>query len=752
MLVILFFFLFNVQLSWHSLSVSAANLMDMLAKDKRFNTLVAHINHFELTHFMSSLDGITLLAPDNDAFSKYEYPIDRSTLLYHVVRKGMKMSDIYDGQLRETMLLADYSSSDKPRQRIKFNIRKDDVYCGGEAKVIDRDIQVNNSTWIQVIDYVIQLPLRLGDTLLQRNKPLYDLMNSTATIDLLNQPKPFTIFVSTRKDIFEKYNAIEQAYLTTPYAQEDVGFYFNYTVIDKAIFMDEFTSGKTTYKSLTGDSLVIISDKKSMSVNGIPLQSTDIIASNGVIHEIDDTFRPAINFTARKYLHGLNGSHMVHWIDQHKLTFLNESNHTFLIPPLDSINQSLVSADWLQYHVLHSTWLETDLRDHSLLKTEFRSDDLNGHRQRLPVYVQHEDIMASRGGTSIMFDKSRMIGDNVTVNTDVIYQVSEPLSLPGDLVDTLAVDLDLSTFIAVLYVSDIIDEFRQARGLTFFVPTNEAFKELGLVAKYLVHKTARDHLQTLLRHHAVPDILYHDQMRTGQWTTMANTTLDVHGSHNGPVTIGPSKTTLTTHDLLVSTGVVHTIDQVQQPFNITTADILTGIEATTMMQVVKGADLWDEVEKAGTVVLVPTDEAFSHVDLEQLMKDSVALDRIARFHLITTMTEWPDAWHGEYSTALSHADKLVFSGTALDNLRVKVKDGHDEARVVGVGRLPDGRGVLLIDAVLVPVRRGLFGLPWVKSIVVVLVLMTVVTLVVALIAFFAYKIYHRRRLGYRPIH
>jgi len=159
-------------------------------------------------------------------------------------------------------------------------------------------------------------------------------------------------------------------------------------------------------------------DKKSIIVNDIPLVQTDVIAANGVIHEMDDTFKfDGIDFTTRKYMYGANGTHMVelfdtydvgHYIDQ------KERNYTFLIPPPDKLNQSLISKSWLSYHVIQGSWPQENLVDNMLLQSEFKSGDLANNYQRLPVYVENENVVS----TSIQFDKARVIGDNSKYQQD----------------------------------------------------------------------------------------------------------------------------------------------------------------------------------------------------------------------------------------------------------------------------------------------------------------------------------------------
>jgi hypothetical protein len=92
--------------------------------------------------------------------------------------------------------------------------------------------------------------LNIGDSIIDRNKAVFDLMNSTDIIDLLKENKPFTVILSKRENPLEKFNAIESSYLGSKYGKEDLSLFFKYAIIDKPIYIDEFNSGKTTCKDI----------------------------------------------------------------------------------------------------------------------------------------------------------------------------------------------------------------------------------------------------------------------------------------------------------------------------------------------------------------------------------------------------------------------------------------------------------------------------------------------------------------------
>ncbi|KAL9550526.1 hypothetical protein MBANPS3_004689 [Mucor bainieri] len=759
--------------------IAYKTIIDVLSEDEKFSTLLNHIQQLELVKFVNSLESGTLFAPDNEAFNKCQFEVDRSALMYHLLKKGLLIDDTYHGQLKETLYIRPgYLGPDsKAGQRIKITKDGKKTFVN-QAKIVERDVQVNNQTYIQVIDRVLEPPMSLGDSITNRNKAMFDLMNSTDIIAMLKENKPFTVILSKREDPLEKFNGIESSYLRSLYGKEDLSLYFKYAIIDKPIYIDEFNSGKTTYKSLSGDSLVIAADKdkKSITVNDIPLVQTDVIAANGVIHEMDDTFKfEGIDFTTRKYMYGANGTHMVelfdkydvgHYIDQKEL------NYTFLIPPPDKLNQSLVSKSWLSYHVIQGSWPQESLVDSMLLQSEFQSDDLANSYQRLPVYVEKENVV-STSSQSVQFDKARVIGESIQIHDDMIYQIAEPLILPGDILGKLVADLDLSTFIATLYVSEVVDEIKNTQGLTLFVPTNEAFQNLGLVAKYLVHSSAKSELQAVLRYHAATSLLYYDDMtsKVHEVATLANSTLRISQNESGSVMIGRPEgsngntATVTHANTLVSNGVVHKISQVQIPnqVKISNQHLLVGIEASTMIQILKKANLLDKINQDNMVVLAPSDKAFAHIDLDALFADQYQLERLAKLHVVPTA--WQERWittldssknrhdKSEYPTLLSDDDKVAIRENEKGELFVEVKNGgeNDRAHVTGLGRVSAGGGVIAIDTVLLPIRRGLFGLPIVWSIVVTLTIIIITGGILSIIGFFGYKVYSRRRLGYRPI-
>jgi uncharacterized surface protein with fasciclin (FAS1) repeats len=365
----------------------------------------------------------------------------------------------------------------------------------------------------------------------------------------------------------------------------------------------------------------------------------------------------------------------------------------------------------------------------------------------------------------------------VAVSGNVIYRISDPLTLPMDIFTSLVVDLELSTFIATLYVSGVVEEIKNAKAITLFVPTNQAFKALGLVSRYLVHPVGKTDLQTVLRYHAATSPLYYQDLVGDilEVTTLTNDTLIINGNNDdNTVWIGTensddSEDQLTDHgvlkksDILVSNGVVHKVDHVQIPdnVNITHRNLLRGINANTMLNILRKTNLLEAIDMTDCIILSPTDKAFEHVDMESLWNDTKLLERVARVHIIPR-TESRKRWFlypllGDqvYDTMLSDTDKVVLRELGYATVvRVKGQPYSAHARVLDMGRVSTGDrsgGIMEIDAVLFPVERGAFGLPWIWSIVVVSLLWIASISLLFLAGFFAIKQWKRKRDGYETI-
>lgn len=366
----------------------------------------------------------------------------------------------------------------------------------------------------------------------------------------------------------------------------------------------------------------------------------------------------------------------------------------------------------------------------------------------------------------------------VTISNNVIYRLSNPMTLPYDVFSSIVVDLELSSFIATLYVSGVVDTIKAATGITLFAPTNQAYKTLGLVATYLVHPTGRHDLQTTLQYHAAQALLYDQDLRSATYnvtTLTGQDVLQVGGVNDeGRIIIGNNnRTTIDQTNVLMTNGVVHKINTVMVPpsLSLTHRKVLIGMDAHRVLEWLNDfawlnndkKTLTDGADDDGDyILLAPTDRAFAQLD--ELLgngwekRDPKAYERLVRLHVIPKSQQMQrhSSLGGdteEYPTLLSDRDRIVIhDGEYFDEQFVQVigQTGKGAyAHVLDKGKLRRYAQVVQLDSVLLPVSRGVFGLPWIWSTVVVSIL---VLIGIALLSWVGYYFWQRRRRsGYQSI-
>ncbi|KAF7731721.1 hypothetical protein EC973_008893 [Apophysomyces ossiformis] len=725
-------------------------IIDVLSEDPRFETLIGHLQRTRLVPRINRLPAGTFFAPVNEAFDALDENVDEATLLYHILPSGKRSVDFQHGEILQSLYVRPGFLPNNEGQRLKFSrigvLGR--TLIVNEAQVVTKDISVNRNTYIHAIDRVLNPPETIGKW--TDKIPALLTRGHRSTLNERSQ----TILQFVANSAFARA-AGSSSTIYGFRSEEDLGRILNYTTLGVPLYIADIPEGKTAYDTLTGEPIIIESSQDAITVNNVPVIETDWLASNGVIHILDDGLIPdSLTFDTRKYLYGINATKMVSLIDTYDLGHYLDSHmdrfYSFLVPPNDVLNEdtipNIIKKDWLRYHILNASWYPEYLEDGMLLPSELRPEELAGQSQRIPVYTKsrEREISDMKDDQSIRFGRSRVF-NSLAQSRNMIYQISEPLTLPVDILTSLVLDLELSTFVATLYVSGVIDEMRSARGITVFAPTNDAFQQLGLVAKYLVHPLGKNDLQSVLRYHAAEALLYGKEMETAQLVinTLANVSTNITGT-GGRIRMGDA--TVRSTNRIVSNGVVHKLDQVLLPSNvqITHSQLLTAIEAHAMQRLLKQANI-SELAK-GNILLVPTDGAFDRIDFDALLNDKENLQRIAKLHILKA-----PSYNGYEFPTLSSEDLVIIRDAGYGLWTVQLKGLNTfHARVLGRANLTKGY-LMEIDTVLMPVPRGFLGLPLetIREFV-----RTMSPLVLCLVGFGGwtmYRFYRRRRAGYETI-
>lgn len=546
--------------------------------------------------------------------------------------------------------------------------------------------------------------------------------------------------------------------------------------------------------TLANTTLELASTDQGPAVNGSKIEVGDILAENGVLHTVPSLLLPSgsLSITAEKYLIALNATRFVALLRSVNLSHLaqvpaegsgSDEAYTILAPRDDVLlnhmtlprlgrlpeEGSPALKEVLAYHVLPGRWAPEDLEDGMLVGTELRPDELKGSRQHLEVSMHvadsetrtgkgwDEDAIkamrsdkSTKSGTVASFGGSSVVGEPIAVGNSLIYLLSSVIEPPSNVITTAVSDLRLSTFVAAVYAAGLDHTLNSQPAVTYLVPSNLAFADLGLVMSYLLLPMAKHDLRFLIEYHAIDgEVLYLDRFPVGggskRFPTLAgseiylehdkaNETLTVHGPTIGGVAAnGEARDAVVLEgDILTATGVLHVIDQVVLPptLEVDPRKLLLGAKATTMVDLIKAANMsWvldgkrapsdflaggknrarrtPKADRAYTI-LCPTDKALARLNLTYYMSDPTALSDLVRLHILPTHAFSPLADDGrplrlsDQSTFASLLDEseggrsqyghLAFKESTAGDWIVGIKSArgtngeNDSARVVSYGR------------------------------------------------------------------
>lgn len=475
-------------------------------------------------------------------------------------------------------------------------------------------------------------------------------------LEYLSTAPHLTLFAPTN-GAWDALSELEMQYLRSDFAEKDMveifgdSASFNGTGDSKVAYLERLLKPNgTDIITAWNDTLHLDKVDGQVKVNTTDLSAADIFAKNGVMHKVPGLLLPAgsLALTAEKYLIAMNCTRFVSLLRSVNLTdYIEEPSnapvaldgqpsYTILAPRDDVFDFLFRNGEWkwenwwkslpsagseslrqlLQYHIVAGRWTQSMLKDGMLLGTELRSDLLNGERQRLAVSIKEEPDMydddlrlLDENHDLIGFAGASVIGPPVKVGDSIIYLLRSVLAPPSSLITTAVVDLRLSTFVASIYAAAYEKTLDKTPAITYLAPRNDAFEKLGLVMSYLLLPEARTELREMLSYHAIDDIYYlsdFPNVGSHQYPTLSDDTIYVERSSNdsslfvhGPTVGGlPANgdvrdAHIVEGDNLLSSGVLHIVDQVELPptVDVGIAKLLKGARASTMARLLTAANM-----------------------------------------------------------------------------------------------------------------------------------------------------------------
>ncbi|PCH33751.1 FAS1 domain-containing protein [Wolfiporia cocos MD-104 SS10] len=700
----------------------STTLLDALSADPDYVSLIKLLQKAKLIPTLNRLNGSTLFAPTNDAIAKHAFwqaaltddlrdniqEELRQQLFYHLLNYTLlPLPTEVAPQEHETLLYprtpVEPPTHEPPPgppwmpvpggtlggapQRLRAAYRDDSVWAGVDAfgkqgvEVVKEEVDTVNGVLLG-IGSVLDMPPDLA-TVVSRHPSLSYLSNvlTPEMIQFLNTSSALTLFLPVDK-AWEALPYYERLYLQSKFATDDLTRIVHmHAVSQKHVKYSDAFAAPLNLTTLDGSRLEIRADDSGrVKVSTAELAEADIYASNGVVHTVSDMLIPpgALQLTPEKYLLTLDCTTFVDLLHSVDLASLVNDTHTewTILAPRDDVI-TLFGDDselpergsdemrrLLRYHFIPGKWAPKKLSNGMLLETALEEPGLGGGRQVMSVEVNGEDSLKGDDGKSksVRFAGAGTIGDHVEINNTLIYFISRPLTPPADALQTALPELELSTYLAAVFSTNLADLLKTTPRTTLLIPPNSAFKRLGmLVSAHLLAASSKADLERVIEHHALVDVEYAGALVNGSQRTFGTLEgSDVHADRraNGSVLISASggwagmRALLAPRDMLTQTGVIHEVSDIMIPrsVDLTIGKLVKAAKATTMATMMTKAGFdwilngtapppdspWAEqgLSGSGWTLLCPTDDAFKEINLTTLYADTDKLQAIVAQHLI----------------------------------------------------------------------------------------------------------------------
>ncbi|MHC5212457.1 MAG: fasciclin domain-containing protein [Planctomycetota bacterium] len=269
------------------------DIVDTAVAAGSFKTLAAALTAADLVDTLKGEGPFTVFAPSDEAFAKLPEGTVETLLKPENLDQliGILTYHVVPGRVMAEQVVELDAAGTVNGQRLSIEVREGKVYVAG-SKVVSTDIKASNGV-IHVIDSVM---LPASDDIVQTAanagtfKTLAAALTSAELAATLQGEGPFTVFAPT-DEAFAKLPKGTVETLLKPENREQLVSILTYHVVSGRVYSPEaLKAGKAG--TLQGQDVTIRMADGKARVNDAGLVSTDIQASNGVIHVIDTVLMP----------------------------------------------------------------------------------------------------------------------------------------------------------------------------------------------------------------------------------------------------------------------------------------------------------------------------------------------------------------------------------------------------------------------------------------------------------------------------
>ncbi|MCB1185921.1 fasciclin domain-containing protein [bacterium] len=270
------------------------NIVDTAREAGSFSTLVTALEATGLDSTLSGSGNFTVFAPTDAAFAALPAGTLDSLLQ---PQNEQQLADILSyhvvsGELRAAAVLGSSSLESVFGQPLEVSAGNSPMIGNSSsmARIVTTDIEASNGV-IHVIDAVL-LPQDIVDIAAGNASfsTLVAALQAADLVDTLRGSGPFTVFAPT-DDAFAALPAGTLDSLLLPENKDLLVDILTYHVAPGG-FRSDVLVGQSQINMVNGDNAALSLSGNSLMIDGATVTSADIIASNGVIHVIDQVILP----------------------------------------------------------------------------------------------------------------------------------------------------------------------------------------------------------------------------------------------------------------------------------------------------------------------------------------------------------------------------------------------------------------------------------------------------------------------------
>lgn len=571
---------------------------ELASNQENLNTLASALQQAELDEDLNSEDAtFTVFAPVDDAFANIDADeltndpeLLSEVLEYHVVPgQAIEASDIQDGQTVETL----------EGETLQFSVGGNSVQVN-DASVTQADVQASNGV-VHVIDGVLLETVDAVNraTLTPELSTTADAIEA-AGLDGSDSPlrsETLTIFAPTDG----AYDGLKVDALTNN--PELLGSILDYHVVPGSRIPSDQISGGETPGTREGGALNIEVNNGTVTVNGIPVSTTDIETENATIHLIDGVLLQRIDIVERTLitegLETLTSAVQAAGLDASDSRLRDDNPVTVFAPmngafdPLD-IDELTGDAEILNRVLTHH-----------VLSSEITSNDLSGGE--MPTTLEGGTLEIEVTDGTVTVNDIPVTTTDIETRNGIVHLLDGVLLERLDVVQRATVTSNLSTLTTAVGAANLANTLKGEGPFTVFAPADDGFANYNLDAL----TGNQDLLTRVLTYHVIGG----QELTSGDLSSGESPQTEEGGTISidvGDAVTLNGRVSVTGTDVQVRNGVLHLLDDVLLRRTNAVQRALVTPNFSILADLVAQAGLDDDLsqEDAALTVFAPTDDAF----------------------------------------------------------------------------------------------------------------------------------------------